>query len=419
MTQPLATPIVCVVGLGYVGLPTAAFIAAHGLTVFGVDIDAAVVAAVNAAATHSSEPGLEALVRTGVTTGNLSAATSPQPADVFIIAVPTPITPAKQACLSAVENAIHAIAPVLARGNLVILESTCPIGTTARISRQLSHARPDLTFPHRAPECADVQLAYSPERVLPGNALHELAANARTIGGLDEQSAKACGTFYGLFCRSELSLTSAEIAEAAKLAENAYRDVNIAFANELSMICHDLGIDSNAVIAQANRHPRVNILAPGPGVGGHCIPVDPWFLVQAAPDRAPLLRTARDVNTAKTAFVCSQIRAAISQLAHPVVALFGLSYKPDSDDLRGSPAVTIARALAANPATTLLIVEPHIKALPADLAALGNAHLTSPDHALATADLTVPLVAHDAFKSLNLIDPFSPRAATPAGRNPA
>jgi len=418
MTNATNTPTVCVIGLGYVGLPTAAFIAAHGLSVTGVDIDAAVIAAVNAATTRSSEPGLDALVRQAVIAGRLSATPKPQPADVFIIAVPTPLTPGKHADLSAVENAVHAMAPVLARGNLVLLESTCPIGTTARISHQLSNERPDLTFPHQAPERADVQLAYSPERVLPGHALHELAVNARTIGGLDARSAVAGGRFYGLFCRGELSLTGAEIAEATKLTENAYRDVNIAFANELSMICADLGIDTDAVIAQANRHPRVNILAPGPGVGGHCIPVDPWFLIQAAPDRAHLLRSARDVNTAKTAFVCSQIRAATSQLAHPVVALFGLTYKPNSDDLRGSPAVTIARDLAADPAIKLLIVEPHITSLPPPLAALANTHLTSPDHALASASLIVPLVAHDAFKSLNLIDPFSPRAATPAGRNP-
>ena len=364
---------VSVIGLGYVGLPTAATIATRGVNVIGVDIDEAAVKTINTGGSHIVETDLDVILQAAVGSGRLRAVTKPEPADVFVIAVPTPITPEKRSDLRAVDSAFRSIAPILAKGNLVILESTSPVGTTERMTKLLAGLRPDLTFPHTAPERADILVSYCPELTL---------------------------EFYRLFCRGDLNLTNSRTAELTKLAENSYRDVNIAFANELSMLCHDLEIDVHDVISSANRHPRVNILQPGPGVGGHCIPVDPWFIVEAQPDIARLIRTAREVNDRKTEFVIDQIKARAERFKRPTIAVFGLSYKPDLDDMRESPAIDVAQHLARDGNYDLVIVEPNIDELPASLASHANCKLVGMKEAIQKADILALLVAHAAFKKI-------------------
>ncbi|MEM7190440.1 MAG: UDP-N-acetyl-D-mannosamine dehydrogenase, partial [Pseudomonadota bacterium] len=319
MTQSLA-----VHGLGYVGLPTAAVFADAGLDVHGVDVNAAAVASINAGKAHIVEPSLDALLRRVVEAGKLSAGAAAVSADVYVIAVPTPFGDGKKPDLSYIQAAAHAIAPVLARGQLVILESTSPVGATEKLAGWLAEDRPDLNFPQQAGDLADVQVAHCPERVLPGKVLHEVVHNARVIGGMTRHCAARALAFYRRAVKGDCHLTDARTAELAKLTENAYRDVNIAFANELSVICHDLDVDPWELVAMANRHPRVNILNPGAGVGGHCIAVDPWFIVDAAPDKARLIRAAREINDGKPQWVIERVAEAAAD-TRPVIACLGLA----------------------------------------------------------------------------------------------
>ena len=392
---------IAVIGLGYIGLPTAAVFAAGGVEVLGVDVNPRVVATINDGRPHFGEPNLDALVRRVVESGRLRASLTPEPADAFIIAVPTPLRGHggdgdAQPDISYVEAAARSVAPVLTAGNLVILESTSPVGTTERMAAILAELRPDLSFPQAKGELAQVQVAHCPERVLPGRILDEVVNNARVIGGMTRKCAQRALGLYKIVVHGECRLTNARTAELAKLTENAFRDVNIAFANELSFICDRLRVNVWDLIALANLHPRVNILAPGPGVGGHCIAVDPWFIVATDPANAKLIRLARQINDAKPDFVCARVRERAAALKQPVIACLGLSYKKDVDDLRESPAVAIVRRLAQSQVGELLVVEPHVAALPPELAELGL-ELHDFDAALERANLVLLLVDHMSF----------------------
>lgn len=397
--------IVSVIGLGYIGLPTAAVIAERGVSVIGVDVNPHAVDTINRGEIHIVEPLLDLTVRAAVTSGRLQAVTTPRPADAFLIAVPTPITASKRADMSYVDAAAEAIAPVLKAGDLVILESTSPVGATESMTRRMAAARPDLRFPRRGEDGAgvDVHVAYCPERVLPGKVVEELVSNDRAIGGMTPACSERAAALYRLFVEGELIPTDARSAELCKLAENAFRDVNIAYANELANVCDSMDMNVWEVIRLANRHPRVNILNPGPGVGGHCIAVDPWFIAEAAPDDTPVIQAARRVNDARPQRVVDKVLAAIA--AHPrgqdaVVACLGLAFKPDIDDLRESPSMEVAERLLAQTANPLLVVEPNISALPRSLAE-GRAALAGTDAALAQADILVLLVDHREFRALD------------------
>ena len=392
----------CVIGLGYVGLPTAAVFANRGLDVLGVDIDAATVALINAGKTHIVEPDLGAAVAAAVAEGRLKAATAPRPADAFIIAVPTPFMNDHQPDLSYIEAAAASLAPVLSAGNLVVVESTVPVGATEQLAAWLAGHRPDLSIATAdSTESVDINVAHSPERVLPGHVMVELTRNDRVVGGITPLCAERTAELYGLAVDGQCLLTTARTAELVKLAENAYRDVSIAFANELSLICDRMGMDVWETVELANHHPRVNILQPGPGVGGHCIAVDPWFIVSSAPDDTTLIRAARQVNDSKPAHIVSQVSQAAAGLTSPVIACLGLAYKADIDDLRESPAIAIIRGLAEDGAGELAVVEPHVTALPDDLAGLEHVTLRSLDDALADADIVVLLTDHREFRDLD------------------
>lgn len=390
---------ICVVGLGYIGLPTAAVFADAGIDVLGIDIDPGTVAAVNAGTPHIAEPGLDVMLRRVVEAGKLTAAASPAPANVFIITVPTPFKDGHQPDLSYIEAASAAIAPHLAKGTLVLLESTSPVGTTEQMAGWLADHRPDLSFPATHGERSDIRIAHCPERVLPGRILEEVVQNDRVIGGLTRRCSSEAAQLYRMVIRGQCHLTTARTAEMAKLTENAYRDVNIAFANELSLICDRLDIDVWEMIRLANRHPRVNILQPGPGVGGHCIAVDPWFIAASAPEESRLIQMARQINDGKPAWVADQALALTAGIAEPVIACFGLSFKPNVDDLRESPAVEVTRRLADQGRGPILAVEPHIDALPSGL---DNVELADFDQALDRSDLAVLLVDHDSFLNVPL-----------------
>lgn len=389
-------PSLCVLGLGYIGLPTASIFATKGRRVLGVDVSASVVETINSGRIHIQEPDLDVLVRAAVQSGNLKAATTPAAADVFILAVPTPFHAssdgARKPDLSFVEAAARSIAPFVTTGNLVILESTSPVGTTEKVKGWLEAELAKL-----GRKVDGLLYAHCPERILPGQMLKELVSNDRICGGLTPAAAEQARDLYASFCTAQIFLTDARTAELAKLTENAFRDVNIAFANELSLICDKLGVDVWELIRLANRHPRVKILQPGPGVGGHCIAVDPWFIVDAAPAEARLLRTAREVNDSKPHHVVAQVRAAAGKDA--VVACLGLAFKANVDDLRESPAVEIATHLA-DAGLKVLAVEPHVTALPKPLQ--GRAELVSLADALARASVVVLLVDHRAFAGLTL-----------------
>jgi UDP-N-acetyl-D-mannosaminuronic acid dehydrogenase len=390
---------IAVIGLGYIGLPTAAVFAENGIEVLGVDIEQRVVDTVNAGRPHFGEPNLDALIRRVVENGKLRASTELEPADAFIIAVPTPLravgeTPAPD--LSYVEAACRSIGAVLKSGDLVVLESTSPVGTTQRLADILAEMRPDLTFPQQNGEMAMVQIAHCPERVLPGRILEEVVNNPRVIGGMTRKCAQRALGLYRIVVRGDCRVTMARTAELSKLTENAYRDVNIAFANELSLICDRLKINAWELIELANLHPRVNILQPGPGVGGHCIAVDPWFIVATNPAEAKLIREARGINEARPEIICSKVRASSSALKNPVIACLGLSYKRDVDDLRESPAVEIVKRLAKDKVGELLVVEPHVSRLPADLSRLGL-ELHDFDMAIERANVVLLLVDHMSF----------------------
>ena len=394
---------VAVLGLGYIGLPTAAVVARSGAAVLGIDIHQHVVDTVNSGGVHIEEVDLDALVQGVVQRGLLRASTQIEPSDVFLIAVPTPFDDDHAPDVRHVLTAAHSIAPVLKVGDIVILESTSPVGTTEQVRDALEALRPDLKFPHAGAKdngggTADIAIAYCPERVLPGRILVELIDNDRCIGGITPRCARKALAFYRTFVRGACITTTAKVAEMVKLSENAFRDVNIAFANELSLVSDKLGIDVWDVIALANRHPRVNILTPGPGVGGHCIAVDPWFIVHSAPELTPLIRTARNVNDGKTAHVIARASALIDAEAGRV-ALLGLAFKANVDDFRESPAMKVAEALAARFGDRIAIVEPHIGELPKVLADTG-ATLIDIDTALGGCETMVVLVDHDIFKSV-------------------
>jgi UDP-N-acetyl-D-mannosaminuronic acid dehydrogenase len=390
---------VCVMGLGYIGLPTAALIASRGLDVLGVDIDPSIVETVSGGHIHIAEADLDGLVQKGVLSKKLTAKPAPERADVFVITVPTPLSGNKKPVVDHVFAAARMIAPHLEKGSLIILESTCPIGTTEKVRDLLAEMRPDLHFPKRKGNGSepDVAIAYCPERVLPGRILIELVQNDRCIGGLTPACAAKARRFYELFVRGECFETEARTAEMVKLTENAFRDANIAFANELSLICDHVDVDVWNVIELANRHPRVKILKPGPGVGGHCIAVDPWFIVDAAPHQARMIRASREINDGKADYVYRQAKSLIDSYPDREIFCLGLAFKANVDDLRESPALEIAEKLAESYPSRIGIVEPFIGKLPKKLVQHG-AHKADLKDALEGNPILIVLVDHDAFR---------------------
>lgn len=392
---------VSVIGLGYIGLPTAALIASRGMSVVGVEVKQETVDTINAGKIHIIEPDLDIVVRSVVSMGNLRAVTTAEPSDVFMVAVPTPFVhsddDSHEPDLHYIKSAAEMIGPVLEKGNLVILESTSPVGTTEKLAGWLAAERPDLTFPQDKGDTADIKVAHCPERVLPGYVLQELVSNDRVIGGLSKACSDKAVELYKTFVKGECIVTHARTAEMSKLTENSFRDVNIAFANELSIICDKLKINVWELIRLANRHPRVNILNPGPGVGGHCIAVDPWFIVDSCPEEAKLINQARLINDHKPHYVIKQIIHAADEFKRPVIACLGLAFKADIDDLRESPALQIVEQLANKKLGRLIAVEPNIKSLPANLASAG-VEFSTIENALEVANVVVVLVDHKEFK---------------------
>jgi UDP-N-acetyl-D-mannosaminuronic acid dehydrogenase len=395
---------ICVLGLGYIGLPTASIFAARGKKVLGVDVVPRVVDTINRGEVHIEEPDLDVLVRAAVQSGNLRAEQKPEAAETFVVAVPTPfkvtIANPREPDLAYVEFATRSIAPVVANGNLIILESTSPVGTTELMQVWLFDELVKIRPADAAALRRSLLFAHCPERILPGQMLKELVANDRIVGGLTPAAAEAARDLYRTFCVGEICLTDARMAEMCKLTENASRDVGIAFANELSLVCDRLGIDVWELINLANRHPRVKILQPGPGVGGHCIAVDPWFIVAAAPDLARLIRTAREVNDSKPHRVIERVKACAERFRSPVIACLGLAFKADVDDLRESPAMDIVQHLVADKVGRVIVAEPHISELPATLK--GTVELVSLEAAVAAANVVVLLVNHKEFLDFNL-----------------
>jgi len=390
---------ISVVGLGYIGLPTAAVLASRKKKVIGIDVNQHAVNTINRGEIHIVEPELDMVVHAAVTEGYLRAVTMPEPADAFLVAVPTPFKDDYEPDLSYIEAASKSIATVLKQGDLVILESTSPVGATEQMAAWLAEARPELNFPQTHGEDSDIRIAHCPERVLPGHVIRELVENDRLIGGMTPKCSEAAASLYKIFVEAECVITTARTAEMAKLTENSFRDVNIAFANELSIICDKLDINVWELIRLANRHPRVNILQPGPGVGGHCIAVDPWFIVNKTPKEAKLIRTAREVNDSKPEMVVDAITAHAEMLKIKQIICLGAAFKPDIDDLRESPSVKIVLGLA-NMGYKVQLVEPNIETLPNSLIAAG-CQLVSLDVALdAGADKVIAaLVAHKEFKA--------------------
>ena len=399
---------ISVVGLGYIGLPTAAMFASCKKSVIGVDVNQYAVDTINRGEIHIVEPDLDMIVHTAVNEGYLKAVTKPEPADAFLIAVPTPFknndSEIPEPDLSYIKKASEAIAPVLKRGDLVILESTSPVGATEQMAEWLATARPDLLFPQSDGKNADVNVAHCPERVLPGHVVRELVENDRVIGGMSDKCSERAVELYKIFVKGECVITNARTAEMAKLTENSCRDVQIAFANELSIICDKIGIDVWELISLANRHPRINILQPGPGVGGHCIAVDPWFIVSKTPEQAQIIHTARIVNDAKPQWVIDKVKLAIidflksnpsKTLADVRITCFGLAFKANIDDLRESPALAIAKQISAFHTSIVNFVEPNIKDLPKEIK---NARLEQLEGVFDKTDIAVLLVDHDVFK---------------------
>lgn len=380
---------IVVMGLGYIGLPTASLLATKGHQVLGVDINQATVETINQGEIHIVEPDLDILVKSAVNSDNLRASLTPEDADIFVLAVPTPFKNDHVPDISYVEAATRTIAPFVAEGTLVILESTSPVGTTERVRDILAEERPELF------NSGKVFVAHCPERVLPGQIIKELVENDRIIGGIDQASRDKTAEFYKSFVNGKVLVTDARTAEMAKLTENSFRDVNIAFANELSLICDRLGINVWELIDLANRHPRVNILQPGPGVGGHCIAVDPWFIVDAAPEEAKLILAARKVNDGKPEWVIDKVTARAGRFKKPVIGCLGLAFKANIDDLRESPALDIARKLISRGGGEVLACEPHVNG------DFDEFPLYDLSHVLKEADILVVLVDHDEFKGID------------------
>tara|TARA_B100000674_G_C37930136_1_gene957543 strand:+ start:117 stop:1391 length:1275 start_codon:yes stop_codon:yes gene_type:complete len=403
---------VSVIGLGYIGLPTAAMFASKQLDVIGIDVNIDIVNKINAGEIHIVEPKLDEMIKGAVENGFLKANTSPKPADAFVIAVPTPFLQDNsddeipKPDLNYIHSAAKSIANVLKKGDLVILESTSPVGTTEKMASWMEEVRPDLSFPQTHGDDSDIRIAYCPERVIPGNIVSELVTNDRIIGGMTKACSKLAIDLYKIFVKGECIQTDARTAEMSKLTENASRDVNIAFANELSIICNSIDIDVWELIALANRHPRVNILQPGPGVGGHCIAVDPWFIVSSAPQYAKLITKARQVNDEKPGWVVNEIKLAINNIlkmdpkksvSELKIACYGLSFKPNIDDLRESPSLSIVNQVLDMNLAEVMLVEPNIKKLPENY---DDRLLINFETASSTADIHVLLVDHDEFKGL-------------------
>ncbi len=407
MNLPFET--ISIVGLGYIGLPTAAVFASRKLKVIGVDLNQHVVDTINRGQIHIVEPDLDMVVQAAVSEGYLRATTKPEPADAFLIAVPTPFKEGPSGPhhpdVDYIESASKSVAAVLKAGNLVILESTSPVGATEQMAAWLAEARPDLTFPQTHGEASDIRIAHCPERVLPGQVLRELVQNDRVIGGMTPKCSVAATGLYKTFVLGECIITNTRTAEMCKLTENSFRDVNIAFANELSIVCDKLDINVWELIKLANRHPRVKILQPGPGVGGHCIAVDPWFIVSAAPQEAKLIRTARLVNDNKPEWVLEKVKLALSEYLRTskekraedvIIACYGLSFKSDIDDLRESPAVEIVQAIANSHPGKIFVVEPNIEILPNAFKNISLVDLKEANR----ADIKIFLVDHKSFKEI-------------------
>jgi UDP-N-acetyl-D-mannosaminuronic acid dehydrogenase len=402
---------ISVIGLGYIGLPTAAVLASRKVRVIGVDVNQRAVDTINSGQIHIVEPDLDIVVHAAVTEGYLRATTRAEPADAFLIAVPTPFksgpTGDHEPDLSYIEAASRSIAPVLKKGDLVILESTSPVGATEQMAAWLAEARPDLSFPQTHREGSDIRVAYCPERVLPGQVLRELVQNDRVIGGMTSACSAIAINLYKLFVKGECIVTNARTAEMCKLTENSFRDVNIALVNELSMICDEIDVNVWELIGLANRHPRVNLLQPGPGVGGHCIAIDPWFIVSRSPEKAKIIKTARAVNDEKPAWVQTKIEQAIiraaavkkKEPAEVVVACFGLAFKPNIDDLRESPAMHVVNELSRKHMGKIVVVEPNVDSLPSPLQQ--RIELVGSNQALEIADVAVLLVDHREFLELD------------------
>lgn len=397
---------VSVIGLGYIGLPTAAILSSKNISVVGVDINQNTVDIINQGEIHIIEPGLKEVVFSSVKSGHLRATTKLETSDIFMIAVPTPFKKGNKPDLSYIKASVKSISLVLKKGDLIILESTSPVGTTEKIVEWIKGVRPDLSLPKFGEigvhSC--ISVAHCPERVLPGRVMQELVENDRVIGGVTKNCAKKAKNLYKIFVKAECIVTDSRTAELSKLVENSFRDVNIAFANELSLICDKLNINTWELINLSNRHPRVNILQPGPGVGGHCIAVDPWFIVNSAPSESKLIRTARLVNDGKPKFVLQKIDQAVEELyknkSQIKIACLGLSFKADIDDLRESPAMNIAYSVSQMGFKKCYIVEPNIQQLPDEFNSKKD-NLVELNTALFDSDIIVLLVDHTSFKAID------------------
>ena len=395
--------IISVIGLGYIGLPTAVMLASKGCKVNGVDINPLVVDSINNGIAHIDEPGLGIELNKQINSGKMRAYSDPVVSDVYIIAVPTPFIGEYKADLSYVDQAINSITAQLKPGDLIILESTCPVGTTLRIRDIVIKRRPDLNLAKEGVASAqvDINFAYCPERVLPGNIMEELRKNDRIVGGVTNQCSSKAKELYQIFVQGEIHTTDSKTAEMAKLTENSYRDVNIAFANEISMICDDLKINTSELIRLANKHPRVKILEPGVGVGGHCIAIDPWFIVESAPVRAKIIKLARQVNIEKTQWVYEKILNEIRKKnkKNVMIGLMGLTFKPNVSDLRESPALSIACKISNIENIKIVISEPNIDRLPIELSKK-NVCLDNTDAYYSDLDLIIILVNHKEYGPL-------------------
>lgn len=391
---------VSVIGLGYIGLPMAGMIAMTGSQVIGVDINQEIVDRINLGKINLAEDTVKTLISQAVQSGKLRAVTQVEPADVFLIAVPTPIRADFKPNISAIENVVESIGKVLKKGNLIILESTSPIGTIEHISSTLADRRPDLNFPQMRQDNPDINIAYCPERILPGNTIHELIHNDKVIGGMTKNCSKRAITFYQTFVRGACLATEVRVAELCKLAENAFRDVNLAFANELSLICEHLNIDVWELIALANKHPRVNILQPSVGVGGHCIPVDPWFIVDSCPQYSALIRQARKLNEFKTEYVINTINNILKNYTSPIVCCLGLAYKPGTDDIRNSPALKVIEHVAKACKQPIIVHDPYFEHLPDALTGKNIVFMTLKE-AIEQADIVIMLTKHQQYIKLD------------------